>query len=428
MRKTLLFVPIMLSTLIYSGSAFACEYIWQRMVFNEEKVTLNTDLALLLKSRQCTESWSSHDEAIQSGISIGTKIYGVPLKIGGNFDQNKIKEWKNTNCKSTDINIDDQKRYSIITKYVPERVFESYEACLAFQKDEEKGLKCWANAETDQYVSFAAKWSFPDGTNTTLPKVTRSFVDGAVRSDAYAPEAGKLFNKGDLIPAGVSYVPLRKLSSGGFVYASLVTDRGACQAIAKPPATYTIKAKISGRAMLPHPVSQTFANDRDTDSCGTNESADREFCIAADRVTGYSTNLRCTRCGSGITNVVATKANCYTVYAQFKSCGFTGIRTCDGTGCLKYDITISGEKDKEEGIPAYQAELTDLRQSRFTIQYPPERIPRDAKSVKWFYEVQITEKQGENEFTIALSQADQAAGKYQSRITQDGSLQVWVAD
>lgn len=398
------------------------------MVFNEEKVTLNSDVALLLKSKQCVENWSSHDEAIQSGISIDTKIYGVPLKIGGSFDKDKVNEWKSNNCKSTDINIDDQKKYSIITKYVPEGVFESYEACLKFQKDEEKGLKCWANAETDQYVSFAAKWSFPDGTDTSLPKVIRSFVDGAVRSDVFAPEQGQIFQKGEEIPMGISYVPLRKLSSGGFVYASVVTDKGACQTIAKPPATYTIKAKISGRAMLPHSVSQTFPNDRETDSCGTNESADREFCITADRVVGYTTSLRCTRCGSGITNVVATRANCYTVYAQFKSCGFDSIRACKGTGCLKYDITITGETDKEEGIPAYEAELNNLRQSRFTIQYPPGRIPRDAKKVNWFYEVQLTEKQGNNEFTTALSQADQAAGKYQSRITQDGSLQVWVSE
>jgi len=377
-----------------SQQAAACEYIWQRMVFNEETISRNSDVELLLTSRACSEQWSSHNEAIKSGVSVGTVIYGVPVKLGGTFDKDKVKAWKSKNCSSELMHLDDSKRYTLIRKFVPDRVFESYEACLAFEKDQTPGLKCWANAETDDHVSFAVKWSFPDGTNTELPRVVRSFVDGALRSDAFAPSPGELFEKSEQIPVGVSYVPLRKTLSEGFVYASVATDRGQCQAVAKPPATYSLNAKISGKALLPHPVSQSFTNRRTTDSCGTNESADREFCIAADRVTGYSTSMGCTRCGSGITNVVATKANCYTVYAQFKSCGFGEVRDCEGTGCLIYDITITGEQDKEQGIPAYEASLTDLRQERFTIQYPPDRLPGGSKGVKWLYEVSVTEKQG----------------------------------
>jgi hypothetical protein len=53
---------------------------------------------------QCSFKFSGHDEALNAGLSVGTVVYGVPLKIGGTFDQRKVDQWKDDNCSRSAAN------------------------------------------------------------------------------------------------------------------------------------------------------------------------------------------------------------------------------------------------------------------------------------------------------------------------------------
>jgi hypothetical protein len=43
---------------------------------------------------ECSSDFQTHDEAINSGLNVGTVIYGVPLKVGGTFDTTNVDNWK----------------------------------------------------------------------------------------------------------------------------------------------------------------------------------------------------------------------------------------------------------------------------------------------------------------------------------------------
>lgn len=49
---------------------------------------LNT-LKLLIDQRQCTEEWSTHDQAVAAGFSWGSVVYGVPVTQGGTFSKSQ---------------------------------------------------------------------------------------------------------------------------------------------------------------------------------------------------------------------------------------------------------------------------------------------------------------------------------------------------
>src|SRR5207253_562070 len=70
---------------------------------------------------ECTTEFSSHDDAINSGLDVGVVYQGVPIKIGGTFDKATQDAWKKTHCATKDATSDAaSNRLEFIRTFAPE--------------------------------------------------------------------------------------------------------------------------------------------------------------------------------------------------------------------------------------------------------------------------------------------------------------------
>lgn len=53
-----------------------------------------SDFQLSIDEFVSDKQWTTHQEALNAGLSVGTIVYGVPLQVGGTFDQAKVDQWK----------------------------------------------------------------------------------------------------------------------------------------------------------------------------------------------------------------------------------------------------------------------------------------------------------------------------------------------
>lgn len=134
---------------------------------------------------QCSSNFKSHDAAINSGLDVGTVVYGVPLQVGGTFDPKYVDKWKHEHCS-------DEQRSTINTTATFEfvRRFEPALAAVA--------AKCLGVVEATQISRalfceltgsgktpvFSARWRRTDG-DTVPPKVRRATIVGGTCTPAF---------------------------------------------------------------------------------------------------------------------------------------------------------------------------------------------------------------------------------------------------
>jgi hypothetical protein len=162
---------------------------------------------------ECSSEFKTHDEAINSGLSVGTVVYGVPLKVGGNFDTAVVDNWKKTNCSEEDKSaMNSEAAYSFIRTFAPEAA-EVAKACL----QPKAAIQCTFSGEGEDRV-FTAEWLRTAGDMN--PPVVSDFyvVNGSCKGPL---TQGFKFTEGIV-------APICSFSSDQDMVASLQTSRGAC--------------------------------------------------------------------------------------------------------------------------------------------------------------------------------------------------------
>ena len=430
MQKLTFFFWVVVTGFAFSTSGFSqgaadcgCLSMLNRNIYNVITINQSTDIAESFRRIQCASQFSTHAEALEAGFQLSVPIYGVPLQVGGVFTEHLRSSWKEQNCEDQDFQYALSSQISFSQRYVPPALFQSFNTCLDFCRSGQNGLSCWADTPTEDHVTFAVRWFPPEGVNDP-PRVVSSLVGGA-----YNPTLGqgdiRLFLEGTSIRVGTTTVPLQKLPGPSFVYTQLSTDRGDCAIATRPPATYSLLFRIGARINVAEARSQSFRQEYSTDSCGTNMPVERTFCIDnADVVTGYQISDTCTRFGSGLANVVRTNDRCHLVSGHLRSRGFDVVRACRGTGCWHYNIILTGEQYVERSLSEHEVRLGELQQTSFSARYPAELIPPNSRDINWYYTVTVEETRGDQVSRIQLSDVDESAGRFQSRVTSDGNNKV----
>lgn len=82
-----------------------CLSMFNRVVYTNEKLSTNTAIQKSYKRLQCSSEYSTHAQAQAAGFELGTKVYGVPLKLGGNLTITKLASGKRITANQMTINI-----------------------------------------------------------------------------------------------------------------------------------------------------------------------------------------------------------------------------------------------------------------------------------------------------------------------------------
>jgi hypothetical protein len=128
---------------------------------------------------QCSTSFKSHQEAIDAGLKVGTVVYGVPLKVGGTWDQGEVTTWKNQNCSQKQTTTDiAAATYRLIEREAP-GILAAWSGCMD-AKGSPKAINCQLTRAGKDAV-FSANWRRTAGEPVaSVPRVKSWQVAGGL--------------------------------------------------------------------------------------------------------------------------------------------------------------------------------------------------------------------------------------------------------
>ena len=189
--------------------------------------------------------FSTHDDAIKAGISVGVPVYGVPLQVGSTFDRTTKDAWRHDYEGKTHSTRSLDENFHLLSESVSRAALNAWLECVAIQKEGDAGgLSARISEVTPELLILEVGWSPAQGQNGT-PKLTADLVVSGATVIA---------------PASSPLVKNAKLKRG---YASnrvmLTRDRKDAVGV-----TLTTTMGTASAALRPHPESpqiKTFTAD-----------------------------------------------------------------------------------------------------------------------------------------------------------------------
>jgi hypothetical protein len=86
--------------------------------------------------RNTLDSWfyesdfQTHQQAADAGLSLGFPVYGVPIKIGGTFDQNQVDSWKKEHAGSVKTGLSYNDSRSAALQLVNKQLVDAWSRCI----------------------------------------------------------------------------------------------------------------------------------------------------------------------------------------------------------------------------------------------------------------------------------------------------------
>jgi hypothetical protein len=172
---------------------------------------------------QCSSSFKSAADVQKVGIDVTIPIYGIPVPINANWDQNKVESWKTKNCSAEERNSEAGLRYYQHVYSANPASANAALACFqsAFAALGNEAVRCELTETSNSYV-FNAKWRRTAGENTPGPKVKKFTVFNST-----------CLNQNDLevdAPISEGGVPILCQAGKDAAAFALTTDRGGCSA------------------------------------------------------------------------------------------------------------------------------------------------------------------------------------------------------
>lgn len=182
---------------------------------------------------QCSSQFSTHDEAINSGLDVGAVVYGVPLKVGARFDKKNTDAWKSENCSKSARSADYlAASYDYIREVAPGSM-RAFSECI---KDNRiaKALTC----DISKAGVLEVKWRRNEGEpENAIPRVIRFMPSGG--------SCDRTFAKGEKVLEGGIGTPCTATPRMTF---SVLTEttRGLCTAVLSyDTVSFTVAGKIN---------------------------------------------------------------------------------------------------------------------------------------------------------------------------------------
>jgi hypothetical protein len=186
---------------------------------------------------QCSFKFATHDDAIKSGLQVGAVVHGVPLQIGGTFDQNRVKTWKEENCSKSSMNESfANATYNYLREVAP-GAMRAFSDCVAATMT----TSAVACSLTRSPEVLTVRWRRMSGElPEAAPKVTRVTVTNGTCEPVLKP--------GTVIQDGGTGATC-KANSKQDLLVQIQTSRGVCNASAPyPKQVFTLAGTTSLQA------------------------------------------------------------------------------------------------------------------------------------------------------------------------------------
>lgn len=421
--KTILKMLAFLLTFTSSLSSIAaqdkCSDVLKDGIFNVTTVNQSEGIKNDFTTWICTTDFGTHQEAIDSGISIGFPVYGVPVKLGGTFSKAERDTWKRTNCSATIDKSTYSASYQKVVSEVSPIVVNAWRDCMIARQESKIGLGAVALSRGTQQVAFKVRWLPYDGFDTRLPKVTGYSMIGAKQATVGAT----LFKVGVNVPATETIIDFTRNSSQTPVTITLNTDRGAVTAYVPPQTMRLIvsaelKPNVEQREVQSK-VSRLYARTPN-DDCVKRVGFRNTFyppdgftfishSIGEKTRIGTRTGVNYFREGNGITGEGAVQGDD----------GFGGF--CKNPGELDVDITVTGERWARAELTKFPTgeKTLDPLQETYVIPYPYLQSMVDKRDFRMTYVATIKKVIGDDVSVVQLT--DGANNSSGIKATADGS-------
>src|ERR1051326_5689997 len=107
-----------------------CRAVLAGGVFNTTNINQTQAARDAFTAWECTTNFSTAEQAINAGVSIGVPIYDTPVKIGGTFSDSQKQAWKSAHCSN---NTGDKQSFSalvIAMKQAAPEILQAWTRCI----------------------------------------------------------------------------------------------------------------------------------------------------------------------------------------------------------------------------------------------------------------------------------------------------------
>ncbi len=187
MKKLTLQFPLLtllICSFLYSTTfAQDCDQVLKDGVFNQTTINSNSSLQTSFYEYIYSQDFSTHQEAIDAGISIGTVVYGVPLQIAGTFSKQQKDEWRSTHQQYKNSTLSKSDIYSALMRFASPDILDAWTTCIINNAPSRVGLYGWIQEVSSTSAILHLTWLPMAGDNGESPVVVGSSVSGGFRSD-----------------------------------------------------------------------------------------------------------------------------------------------------------------------------------------------------------------------------------------------------
>ena len=188
-------------------------------VYDYVKQSSSTQLDYLFDEYIYEQNFQTHDAAIAAGLKVGFVVYGVPLQVGGNWDQHTIDVWREEYLKTRQERLSYSKSSSSVVKQLNPAIMQVLQNCSPF------GL--WSRIDRVDACSYRFTVGYKsDSTSGAGPAPIRLVASGGT-CDEWSATA--------LSPVGET-VTCRRSGDSGLVVGLSVHNKGETSQIQPPPA------------------------------------------------------------------------------------------------------------------------------------------------------------------------------------------------
>lgn len=400
-----------------------CSDILSKGIFNAITIDQNEGVKNDYNDWVCTSEFNTHMEANQAGVAVGFPVYGVPVKLGSNFDKAQRESWKKAHCSGRTDKSQYSASYQKLISSVSEIIVMAWRDCMIASFEQRIGLSSIAKARGSKQVVMHVQWR-PNGQfDTRLPKVTGYSIVGARQ----ATVGSSLFKIGSKVPSTETIIDFIRESPSDPVTLTLNTDRGSVTGYV-PAQTMSIsvsaelkpsievrKTKSKGYEFYAH-----TPKGHCTPGLNFDESYYPEDGYTLTTFTSYET----TKAGRPTRFTLEPDAKNNRVHATMHVEGHDdGLGFCASHGWLGLKIQVNGERWERTRMTSYKESVQPkLLQESIVIKYPYLLASPDHKNLKMAFVAKVQKIIGDEVITVELTEGSPQAGGIEAKTDASGNL------
>jgi hypothetical protein len=218
-----------------------CDKVLENGVFDTTLITADKNLEVTFNQYIYQANFASHQQANDNGFSIGTLIYGIPLKLGGTFSSKEKEEWRSKHQEFRNERTTLADKYATLIRAANPDVIEAWTQCVQIRAASKVGLSAWCQYVNATSAVLHVFWIPMAGDKGEDPIVATSSILGGVRGDGIAVPLPEKFQLRQ--GSNGNIVALKRIPTAPLIV-TVRTNRGdvSCTLPAPPKPTCTFSA------------------------------------------------------------------------------------------------------------------------------------------------------------------------------------------